>query len=137
MRIATSFQNPPAMMYSLSSRTCSWNGISLLPLICQRQVMPGITSSRLRSSSVYCATSEGTGGRGPTRLMSPMNTFQSCGSSSRLVRRRNRPTLVMRGSSFILKITPSFDSFCAISAALHASASVRMLRNFQKRKWRP
>ncbi len=132
-----SFQTLGARMYSLSSRTCSWNGISLRPLICQRQVMPGMTSRRLRSSSVYSATSEGTGGRGPTRLMSPMKTFQSCGSSSRLVRRRNLPTFVMRGSSFILKMTPSVDSFCAASYALSASASVRMLRNFQKRKWRP
>ena len=132
-----SFQTLGARMYSLSSLTCSWKGISLLPLICHRHVMPGITSRRLRSSSVYCATSEGTGGRGPTRLMSPMKTFQSCGSSSRLVLRRNLPTLVMRGSSFILKMTPSDDSFFASSCAFSASASVRMLRNFQKRKCRP
>ena len=33
----------------------------------------------------------GSGGRGPTRLISPTRTFQSCGSSSRLDRRRKRP----------------------------------------------
>ena len=37
--------------------------------------------------------------RGPTRLISPRTTLNSCGSSSRLVRRRNRPLRVMRGSS--------------------------------------
>ena len=41
----------------------------------------------------------------------------------------NLPTFVMRGSSFILKMTPSFDSFFAMSFDLSASASVLMLRN--------
>ena len=40
-----------------------------------------------------------TSGRGPTRLISPLSTFQTCGSSSRLVRRSKRPTRVTRGSS--------------------------------------
>ncbi len=34
----------------------------------------------------------------PTRLISPCSTFQSCGSSSMLVRRRRRPMGVIRGS---------------------------------------
>ena len=37
-------------------------------------------------------------GRGPTSDMSPDRTFNSCGSSSMLVVRRNRPTRVTRGS---------------------------------------
>ena len=37
-------------------------------------------------------------GRGPTRLISPRTTFQSCGSSSRLDRRSQRPMRVTRGS---------------------------------------
>ena len=49
----------------------------------------------LRSAS---ATNSGRSGRGPTRLMSPRRTFQSCGSSSSRVRRRNRPTGVTRVS---------------------------------------
>ena len=42
-RITMSFQTLGARMYSLSSRTCSLNGISLRPLICQRHVIPGLT----------------------------------------------------------------------------------------------
>lgn len=34
----------------------------------------------------------------PTTLISPSRTFQICGSSSRLVRRRKRPTAVTHGS---------------------------------------
>ena len=37
-------------------------------------------------------------GRGPTSDISPFSTFQSWGSSSRLVRRRSRPIRVTRGS---------------------------------------
>ena len=40
----------------------------------------------------------GRSGRGPTRLMSPRNTFQSCGSSSSPLRRRKPPIGVVRGS---------------------------------------
>ena len=43
-------------------------------------------------------TNSGRSGRGPTRLMSPIRTFQSCGSSSRRVLLRTRPTGVTRGS---------------------------------------
>jgi hypothetical protein len=46
------------------------------------------------------------------------------------VLRMMRPTLVTRGSSFILKITPPAISFRAISSALRASASMYMERNF-------
>jgi len=37
-------------------------------------------------------------GRGPTKLMSPISTFRSCGSSSKLVRRSQPPNRVTRGS---------------------------------------
>ena len=46
-------------------------------------------------------------GRGPTRLMSPLRTLMSCGSSSMLVRRSHRPKGVTRGSFFILKTGPA------------------------------
>jgi len=42
----------------------------------------------------------------PTRLISPKNTFQSCGNSSSFVLRRNRPTRVIRGSPSWLPISP-------------------------------
>src|SRR5437764_1015540 len=50
--------------------------------------MPGLTL-RMRSSkngiaSARLANSSGRSGRGPTRLMSPLSTFQNCGSSSRI-----------------------------------------------------
>ena len=41
--------------------------------------------------SLVLSSSYGSGGRGPTSDMCPRSTFQSCGSSSRLVRRRIRP----------------------------------------------
>ena len=41
--------------------------------------------------------------RGPTSDISPLTTLMSCGSSSRLVCRRIRPTRVIRGSFVILK----------------------------------
>ena len=50
-------------------------------------VIPGRTLSTCRCSAVYMATYFGTSGRGPTMLMSPMNTFHNCGSSSTLVLR--------------------------------------------------
>ena len=60
---------------------------------CESPVMPGLT----RRSLVVAAqsrTKRGISGRGPTRLISPLRTCQSCGSSSILVRTRTRPTLV-------------------------------------------
>src|SRR5579872_331937 len=44
--------------------------------------MPGVASSRRRCHSSYCSTSWRSGGRGPTRLMSPRSTLSTCGSSS-------------------------------------------------------
>ena len=52
-----------------------------------------------RSRLVRLHSSSGTTGRGPTMDMSPRSTLNNWGSSSRLVRRRNRPTRVTRGSS--------------------------------------
>ena len=68
--------------------------------------------------------------------MSPRSTFQSCGSSSMLVRRRRPPTRVMRGSALILKIAPSTSLRCA-RASRSASAPVRIVRNLTMRKTLP
>ena len=38
-------------------------------------------------------------GRGPTILIVPIKTLNNCGNSSRLLRRKNRPTLVTRSST--------------------------------------
>ena len=37
------------------------------------------------SYSVYCATSPGKGGRGPTKLILPLSTFRSCVGFSEMV----------------------------------------------------
>jgi hypothetical protein len=55
-------------------------------------------------------TSLGTGGRGPTMLMSPSRTLISCGSSSSEYLRMKLPIAVICGSRFILNTGP-FDSF--------------------------
>ena len=44
---------------------------------------PGRTDRRRRCQMSYASTSRGGAGRGPTRLMSPLSTLNSCGSSSR------------------------------------------------------
>ena len=67
--------------------------------------------------------------------MSPRSTFQSCGSSSMLVMRRNRPTRVMRGSC-----SRSSHSLCRLrssSSARRASASATIVRNLTTRNGLP
>ena len=65
--------------------------------------LPDRTSWRGPSKSQLPDTCSAARGRGSTRLMSPRSTFTNCGSSSTLHRRRNRPTVVVRGSPLILK----------------------------------
>src|SRR5947209_9192153 len=76
--------------------------------------------------SPITSTSPGRSGRGPTKLMSPTKMFQSCGSSSIAVARRNLPTRVIRGS-------------CAeaCTGPVRASASGIIERNLSARKIRP
>ena len=62
-----------------------------LPRICQGPVMPGVRCRRLRSSPRTCTSSSSTSGRGPTRLISPRMTLNSCGNSSSEVRRKSLP----------------------------------------------
>ena len=52
--------------------------------------MPGVVSSRRPAQPVICSDSWTTNGRGPTRLISPRSTFQSCGSSSMLALAQER-----------------------------------------------
>ena len=61
------------------------------------------------------STKLGSSGRGPTRLISPRSTFQSCGISSSFVLARKRPRRVKRSSS------------AAVSAGRRASS--RIFRN--------
>ena len=90
--------------------------------------MPGLTTSLRRTSSPYLATSEGSGGRGPTSDISPSMTLKSCGSSSSDQRRSHEPVAVTRGSLRILNSRPSPSSRVAI-ASLRSSASGIIVRN--------
>src|SRR6185312_5603763 len=62
-------------------------------------------------------------GRGPTRLISPRSTFQSCGSSSSCDRASMRPTRVNRSSSVAVSPGPRAPSY--------------ILRNFSMPNGRP
>lgn len=117
-------------------RIHSVNGMLDRPDTCQMQVIPGVTSSRRWCQRSYSCVSAGIGGRGPTSDMSPHNTFHSCGSSSRLDLRRNRPIGVTRGSCLILKTGPD-TSFWSSSVAFNCSASVTIERNLTRPNGRP
>ena len=123
-------------MYSRSSFIHWSKEMSDRPLTCQVQVMPGFTLRRRRCQRWYCFTSAGTGGLGPTMLISPERTFRNWGSSSSEVRRMKAPTRVTRGSFLILKTGPE-ASFCARRDSRRASASTCMLRNLSILKGRP
>src|SRR3989441_2689849 len=87
-RILMSVQSERVLAYRRSSRTISSNVVRLRPDTCQSPVSPGLASRmRRRCQGLYCASSYGSGGRGPTSDMSPRSTFHSWGSSSRLVLR--------------------------------------------------
>ena len=106
------------------------------PLTCQLPVMPGLTRRRSLRSSFHWTASWGSAGRGPTRLMSPLTTLISCGSSSIEVLRRNWPTRVTRGSSAILNIGPA-ASLCAISSGSIDSAPCTIVRSLYTVKGLP
>jgi hypothetical protein len=91
-------------------------------------VMPGFIRWRWAYSATSLALSipprrsswSARAGRGPTSDISPFSTLNSCGSSSRLVRRMKRPTRVTRSSSAL-----------TCGGRLVGRWSWRMERNFQ------
>ena len=94
---------------------------------CATPVNPGVIPRRSGNlgSSIVDSSCISTGrALGPTKLISPFTMFTTCGSSSRAVRRRTRPTMVIRGSSSLV-IGPA------------ASAPSTMVRNFKKVNSRP
>ena len=68
---------------------------------------------------MYSFVYSGVSGRGPAKLISPLSTFHSSGSSSNLNFRMSRPTLVTRGSSS--------SELCEVGPS-----AIRILRNFRK-----
>jgi len=108
------------------------------PLTCHRPVIRAHTQIVPTNLAV---TSELTTviGRGPTRLISPRNTFNSCGNSSRLVLRKKLPMGVMRGSSrnFWSRFHSARASGWREEVASICSESRYMDRNFRQRKSLP
>ena len=84
-------------MYRKSKRTISSKSRDL-PETIQDETAPGLTCTLVFCHSSSRSYSKTWVGRGPTKLMSPLRMLHSCGSSSRLNRRRMRPTAVTRGS---------------------------------------
>ena len=83
-------------------------GESLPPRTCQRPVIPGTRSSRRRAQPViWSASCDHERARADQAHLAAGRAFQSCGSSSRLVRRKKAPMRVTRGSALILKSGPS------------------------------
>ena len=68
--------------------------------------MPGLTCRICSYSVRRKATKTGSSGRGPTRLILPVRTFQSCGSSSSLVFASTLPIRVKRSSSAAVRGAP-------------------------------
>ena len=99
--------------------------------------MPGLSVSRcLPQSSTRWSSSSGSG-RGPTRLISPLSTLRSCGSSSIESRRSVCPKLVTRGSFGILSIRASPFVTCMLrwaTSSRRVSASATIVRNLNIRK---
>src|SRR5208283_1214701 len=90
----------------------------------------------------YASTSYGTGGRGPTSDISPCRTLNSCGSSSRLERRRNFPTAVIRGSLVSLN-TPAplplagfLPAFPSINWRTYSRCSLESLFTYIERNFK-
>src|SRR3989338_3944264 len=129
--ILKSNQSDQLSIYSKSSSIHSLKSFILfLPRACQRHVIPGRILNRLLCQGSYLATSAGIGGLGPTRLISPLNTFQNCGSSSMLNFLKNFPTFVNLGSFFILKTGPCISLYSRSSLNL-VSASATIVLNLK------
>ena len=73
---------------------------------------------------------------GTTKLISPLSTLNIWGNSSRLVRRRKRPTLVTRGSPGCLWTRWPCPSVCSTKPR-SSSAFCTIVRNLNISKRRP
>ena len=101
-----------------ASVSANKSGVDIsIPWICASPVMPGrawYTSSLFLSLINSCWLNKQ--GLGPTKLISPLSTFQSWGNSSNLVRRKKRPNGVIDDAS----------ARCEATEAVSAT----MVRNF-------
>src|SRR5690606_19272141 len=94
-----SSQKDQLSTYQTSYSNFSSQESAFRPFTCAQPVMPGRTLCRRACSGVYKGKYSIRSGRGPTRLMSPLRTLNNSGSSSKLVLRKKRPSLVKRCSS--------------------------------------
>ena len=85
--------------YQISWESRVIQSTEFLPFTCAQPVIPGKHSSLRRCSGEYRAIYLTGSGLGPTRLISPRTTLRNCGSSSRLLSRKNFPKAVIRSSS--------------------------------------
>jgi hypothetical protein len=135
--------SPPRLCpnaYCTSSATLVAYDTSLRPDTCHSPVIPGRADSTMGMYWPYRRISSSVIGRGPTRLISPRNTFTSCGSSSSEVRRSRRPRRVTRGSFLSLKVSANSSASAgseASSSARRASASTTIVRSFRQPIGRP
>ena len=74
-------------------------GVDLAYLVDQLLVLPALGEQPATEGARAAVQGLGSGGRGPTKLISPLITFHSSGSSSRLVLRKALPNEVKRSSS--------------------------------------
>ncbi len=105
------------------SACCASSFSSLRYLMLAGPVMPGRSCKRRRLSPCNWSAYPGMSGRGPTKLICPINTLTSSVRQSTLLWRNQRPIRVTRGSPARVKALPSAWSY--------------MVRNLQMRKGLP
>ena len=119
--------------YSRSWASFSAQEVSRVIRSWANPVRPGSTTRRCQYCGIWPHSSSknaGRIGRGPTMLMSPRTTFQSCGSSSRWAKRSTRPRRV---TSVCVRCVSSWPRY----GPSRASASGVSVRNFSIVKMRP
>ena len=92
-----------------------------------KSVSPGRTTRTSANSERKGSTYRGTSGLGPTRLISPISTFTSWGSSSSLSLRKIFPTLVTRASCPIVISEPWVEALCSMVRNLYILNGLRPL----------
>src|SRR5699024_2231967 len=111
--ILTSNNTERLSTYHTSNRNRSSQLMLFLPLTCAHPVIPGLTSCLLDCSLLYKGKYSINNGRGPIKLISPFNTLNNCGNSSKLNFLMTFPVLVIL-SSFGNKLPRSSVSFVIV-----------------------
>lgn len=128
------FRSRPKLKWSTyqtsSSNFCSQD-IAFLPLTWAQPVIPGSTSCRLCCSLVYKGRYCSNKGLGPTKLISPFNTFINWGISSREVFLTKRPIGVKRWASGKRFPSSSLRSFIVLNLTTR-----KILPFFPGRLWK-